>query len=445
MTRVRRTWGLPSSLIGRFLTLTALWITVALCAAWLIIGGVLDRFVVARIDAELAAASDALLAELDVVGGELVLTRPPAVPRFARPLSGWFWQVVPADDPAADALLVSESLFLDALLPPFTRAPDGQPLVVQQRRATIPGWNAPIVIVVTAPWSDVAATQAAVRGPLFWSLAALGGGLAALAIVQGRMALSGYRHIGAGITAIRSGQAERLPRRDLTEVDAPIDEINALLDQNRAVMIRSRNHVGNLAHALKTPLAAILNDAPPGSDAAHTAERMDRLIQYHLRRARGVGAARLLGARTPVLDVAEDIALVLRGMARDRGIALGVDVPETLDFAGEREDLEEICGNLAENAVQWARHRVDLTAHQDDRDMILTVTDDGSGIPDTALAHVLERGGRLDESVAGTGLGLGIVADLVDLNGGQITFATADGGGLCVSVRLPMAAPLPLV
>lgn len=427
----------PASLLGRIVAVSAIGIGAALLAAWLTIGAVLDRFVVARVAAELDAASDALLAGLAVADGGLALAAVPVDPRFTRPLSGWFWQITTADA----APLVSESLFLDGLMPPYRTGPDGAALVVRDRSVTIPGWDAPIAIVVTAPMVEVAAAQARVRAPLLTALVVLGAGLVALAAALGLMALSGFRHIGTGIAAIRAGRSERLPRRGLHEVDAPVDAINSLLDQNRAVMIRAREHVGNLAHALKTPLAALLNDAPADSDAARLADRMDRLIRYHLRRARGAGAAQVLGARTPVLDVAEDIAMVLRSAARDRAVALRLDVAETLDFAGEREDLEEIIGNLCENAVQWASTSVDLSAVADGQALVVTVCDDGPGIADADLPHVLQRGGRLDEGVAGSGLGLGIVTDLVGLNAGTIAFGRSAAGGLRVDVRLPRAAP----
>ncbi|SEN46343.1 Signal transduction histidine kinase [Loktanella fryxellensis] len=429
----------PASLLSRIVAVSAIGIGVALLAAWMTIGAVLDRFVVARVAAELDATSDALLAGLGLgVGGDgLALAALPVDPRFSRPLSGWFWQITTPDA----APLVSESLFLDTLPAPYRSGPDGAALVVRDRSVTIPGWDDPIAIVVTAPMTEVAAAQARVRAPLLTALVALGVGLVALAAALGLMALSGFRHIGAGIAAIRAGRSERLPRRGLSEVDAPVDEINSLLDQNRAVMTRAREHVGNLAHALKTPLAALLNDAPAASDAARLATRMDRLIRYHLRRARGAGAAQILGARTPVLDVAEDIAMVLRGAARARGVALRLDVDEMLDFAGEREDLEEIIGNLCENAVQWARSAVDLTAVADGAALVVTIADDGPGIGAAHLPHALQRGGRLDEGVAGSGLGLGIVTDLVGLNAGEIAFAQSAAGGLRVDVRLPRAVP----
>ncbi len=427
--------GWPRSLLWRFVLLSGLWIALALGGGWIVIGGVLDRFVVARFEAGLDATAEGLISRLTPAEGELVLDAPLADPRFARPLSGWFWQV----ETGGGVSLVSESLFLETLLPPYDVGPDGQGLLAQLRTVTVPGVEGSVGIVVTAPRKEVMAALGQVRQPLFWSLAALGAGLVLLAMVQGRMALSGYRHIGAGIAAIRAGTAERLPRRGLAEVDAPVDEVNTLLDRNRAVIARSREHVGNLAHALKTPLAALMNDARPGSDGAVAADRMDRLIRYHLRRARTAGAARLLGARTPVLDVVEDIALVLRGQAAERAIAIGVDVPEGLVFAGEREDLEDITGNLMENAVQWANSRVEVYAEGSGDSVHLTIKDDGPGIGAEHLEKVLRRGGRLDESVSGSGLGLGIVSDLVALNDGDLTFGAAPDSGLCVEVRLPRA------
>lgn len=426
-----------ASLRGRFLVLSVLWIAAALLGAWIVVGGVLDRFVTARFDAELEATSDAIVAGLepDPAGEGAELAVPILDPRFARPLSGWYWQVS-----GARTRILSESLFLDALAAPYTRGPDGAPLYPVTRQVTIPGVEGPLFVAVTAPAEVLSATRGEVRRPLLLSLAALGAGLALLAAAQGALALGGFRHIGRGIAEIRAGRTERLSRRGLREVDAPVDEINALLDANREVLTRSRHHVGNLAHALKTPLAAILNAAPPDSETAHLTSRMDRLVRYHLRRARNAGTAHLLGARTPVTDVAEDIATVLRDAARRRGVSIGLDCPEDLVFAGEREDLEEILGNLAENAVAWAAGRVDISAQAVEGERLrLDVCDDGPGIPAESHAHVLSRGGRLDEDVIGSGLGLGIVADLVTLYDGRLDLGRAAGGGLAVSILLPRA------
>ncbi|SEL93038.1 Signal transduction histidine kinase [Roseivivax marinus] len=425
------------SLAGRFFVLSALWIGIALIGAWLVIGGGLDRFVTERFRAEIQATSDAIVAALearpDGTGAELGV--PILDPRYERPLSGWYWQVTGPGGPS----ISSDSLFRETLRPPFDVGPDGQGLFAITREVTIPDVANALTVVVTAPDAELAATRRAIRGPLFWSLAALGAGLATLAFLQGRLALGGFAHIRRGIGAIRDGTAGRVPRRGLSEIDAPIDEINALLEANRATLTRTREHVGNLAHALKTPLAALVNGTPQGSEEAAIARRMDRLIGYHLRRARGAGSAHLLGARTSVVDVAEDIVTVLRGAARERHVSMGVDCPEELYFAGDREDLEEILGNIVENAVAWAHGRVDIAARAEGSTLVLSVSDDGPGIPEESHAHVLARGARLDETTSGTGLGLGIVADLVALNDGKLAFTRSPDEGLSVFVRLPLA------
>lgn len=425
------------SLARRFFGLSAFWIAGMLVGAWLVIGGVLDRFVTERFRAEKLATSDAIVASLEARpdGTGAVLGVPILDPRYERPLSGWYWQVTGP----GETRIASTSLFRETLVPPYAAGPDGKALFAMTREVTIPGVEGALTVVVTAPAQELAATRAEIRRPLFWSLAALGAGLAGLAFLQGRLALGGFAHIRRGIGEIRTGKVDRVPRRGLSEIDAPIDEINSLLEANRATLTRTREHVGNLAHALKTPLAALLNGTPDASEEAAIARRMDRLIGYHLRRARGAGRANLLGARTSVVEVAEDIVTVLRGAAWERRISVGVDCPEELHFAGDREDLEEILGNLVENAIAWAHGRVEITAESEGGVMVLRVSDDGPGIPEESHAHVLARGARLDETTNGTGLGLGIVADLVALNAGTLAFARPSEGGLMVSVRLPLA------
>ena len=165
---------------------------------------------------------------------------------------------------------------------------------------------------------------------------------------------------------------------------------------------------------------------------------MNRLVEYHLRRARGAGRAGGLGQRVVVREVMEDIAMVLRPRVRDAGLALEIEADAAAVFIGDRGDLEEIVGNLADNAVTAAAARVRLVARQGPETLILRVEDDGPGLADTEITRALERGVRLDERGPGAGLGLGIVADLVKLNGGELRFARAMLGGLRIEVTLPV-------
>ncbi|MDO5622009.1 MAG: ATP-binding protein [Paracoccus sp. (in: a-proteobacteria)] len=433
----------PGSIRGRLLLLAAVWLGAALLAAWLAIGAVLERFVTDRFDAELSAAADTLIAALAVeADGRASLGDPLTDPRWQIPLSGWYWQA----DQGGQALARSDSLFDGWLHGPRSSGMGipGQDMGGAALRAmvlpiTLPGAADPVILRLTAPQSEINAALAEVRRPLAISLILLGLGLTAASLVQVQMGLGSLRRLQTGLTDIRTGKAETLPLPRVAELQPVVREINALLDSNQAVIARSREHLGNLAHSLKTPLAA-LQAGMPDPAAQELIARMDRQIGWHLRRARSAAAPGILGHRTPVAGVAEDILLVLRHPMQDRDLRAETTIPPDLAFAGERQDLEEIIGNLTENAVKWARSHIRISALRQGDRLTLRIEDDGPGMAETDYAEALTRGTRLDErGASGSGLGLAIVSDLARLHGGAIRLGRSPLGGLAAEVDLPAA------
>lgn len=429
------------SIRARMLALAAVWIAVALLAAFLAIGAVLDRFVSERYDAELQGVADTLIAGIEIEDdGDVDLDNPPADPRFQLPLSGWYWQIRDENGVVAK----SPSLF-DSSFQPVRhgrsgktslngRGPQNEPLRILSESFTAPGGDAPLSLIVTAPAREVWDSLAQVRRPLAISLAVLGLGLAVAVTVQVLAGLASTRRLGQDLRSVRAGRIECLPRPGVSELDPLVTEINAALDQNAALLGRSRQHLGNLAHSLKTPLAALSNDLPPDHAGQALIARMDRLIGWHLRRARSA-QPRVLGQRTAVGEVIDDILMVLRRPLEDKGMKVEVSCPEDASFAGERQDLEEMIGNLAENAVKWGRSTLRITATPG---LTIRIEDDGSGMAETDAPRALIRGARLDESgPPGTGLGLAIVADLAALNGGELRLERSDLGGLAAELTLP--------
>ncbi len=233
---------------------------------------------------------------------------------------------------------------------------------------------------------------------------------------------------------------------DYPEEIAPlVDDLNTLLRSNREIIQRARTHVGNLAHALKTPIAVLVNEAKGGDPLAirmrQQAAIMQDQIDHHLNRARMAAQSNVIGAVTPVAPVIDGILRVMRKVHDARGITITEDVAPHLRFRGEKQDLEEIVGNLVDNACKWAASRVVITARADrvagEPRLHLTIDDDGSGLPGESRRQVLRRGARLDESKPGSGLGLSIVFELVELYGGSVRLEDAAGGGLSARVSLP--------
>lgn len=431
------------SIRARLLAAAALWLTLALLVSWWIIGAVLTRFVTDRFDAEAAAIVDTVIAGVEVAGdGTVTVARPPTDPRLAMPLSLWAWQLQTADG----RVVARAPSLLDLYLDPPTGlvtggagiGPEGEPLRVMRRPFTLAGSDSQLAVTVTAPQAEIDTAVARVRRPLVAALIVLGAGLALASVVQVGWGLRSLARMGRDIRAIRTGQAEALPLPPVAELRPVALEINALLDANRTVIGRARDHLGNLAHSLKTPMAALANSLPGDHAGQALIARMDRQIGWHLRRARSAGSPRLLGHATAVAPVIDDILMVLRRAAEDRGLTVTVACPPGARFAGERQDLEEILGNLLENAVKYAVRRIRVEVAQTGEQLAVTVADDGPGMADADHARALSRGGRLDEmGPPGAGLGLAIVADLAALHGGTLRLGRADLGGLEARVTLP--------
>ncbi len=440
------------SLALRLVVGAALWSAVALVAGGLALSAVFRDVALGRLDAQLSALLETLVATLATgPDGVPMQSRPLGETRFAQVFSGWYWQL----GPSAQPLLRSRSLFDETLpLPALDDSrerrldgpgPDGQSLRIVVRRIILEGQEAGVAVAVAADRAEVEADVALFQRTLVSALGLLGLGLVAAMVIQVRFGLGPLFRLGRAVAAIRLGRRSRLDGPFPHELAPLAEELNALILHNEAVVERARTHVGNLAHALKTPLAVIANEAatasgPLAETVARQAAVMRRQVDHYLARARTAGAGRVLTARCKVKPVLADLARVLGRIHAARALTLEIDCPEAIDFRGEREDLEEMAGNLMDNACKWARRRVAVTVAADGERLHLRVQDDGPGIDPAARALVLERGARLDESVPGSGLGLAIVRDIARLYGGEVALDSAEGGGLAARLTLPAAA-----
>jgi signal transduction histidine kinase len=253
-----------------------------------------------------------------------------------------------------------------------------------------------------------------------------------------------------GLAAIRSGEATRLDV-DLPQEIEPLQlELNALLKSNQEIVERARTHVGNLAHALKTPLAVVVNEArddgsPLARKVAEQAEIMHTQVNTYLDRARMAARIGVIGRVTEVRPVGESLIRALERIYRDKQLSYSVECPAGTRFLGERQDLEEMLGNLLDNASKWAHARVVLAARPAAEVngsgpwLEIRVDDDGPGLPSHQLAEPIVRGRRLDETKPGSGLGHSIVADLAHSYSGKFELARSEKGGLSARLTLPMA------
>ena len=326
-----------------------------------------------------------------------------------------------------------------------TRGPLNEPLRARAQQNWLPGRSTPVVFLAA---EDRTSVDRDVRGFVAATAAAfllLGGGLVAAIVIQVRVGLRPLFDLRREVASVRRGKAERLAQEYPVELVPLAEELNALVAHNQDVVERQRMHVGNLAHALKTPISVMLTEAeqrpgPLADVVARQARTMRDQVDHHLRRARAAARAQGQGERTSVAEILDELARTLERIFRDKGIEIDWDAADDLFFLGERQDLLEIAGNAMENACKWGRARVRVRAEAvGEERMLLTVEDDGPGLPAEAREGVLKRGARLDESAPGSGLGLSILLELARAYGGTLKLDAAALGGLRVEVLLPAA------
>ena len=445
------------SLRARLALGAVLLVAVAVLATGLVDALTLRRFMQAQIDSRLDSQIDTLAASLGgAPDGRLVLRHEVEGPPFDRPGAGWFWDVLSGSEVVARSASLGP-----AGLPPLPAdagdaespghrprtaiapGPDGSPLRMRWRdvrigpaRATIRA-AAPLA-ALTDPLRDVLVNLAL-------TLALLGAGLIAAALVQVRVGLEPLRKLERDLGAVRAGHIGRIPVDQPAEVAPLVGEVNALLDENAANLVRARRHVANLAHGLKTPLAslAVKLDAPagdPDGSARRLVVLMDRRIRHHLGRARSAALGGASRARTALRPHVEDLAAALPKIYADRGIVCAASVPEELALGCDAQDIDEMLGNLMDNAFKWARSRVRVSARAEGRVAVVTVEDDGPGLDDSAMPEAMRPGRRLDEAAPGHGFGLPIARELAELYGGGLVLGRSGMGGLRVELTLPLAA-----
>jgi signal transduction histidine kinase len=386
-------------------------------------------------------------------------------PLFDLPLSGWYWQVTRLDAPTPD-VRSSRSLW-DATLPHladlsvswvpgsarqgYVDGPEGQELRLVERTIDL-GEEGRYLVAVAGDANEIDEETRSFDSALVITFGMLGIVLLLTTTFQVRFGLAPLKRVSEGLAAIRSGTAERLEGAFPVEIAPLARETNALIDANREIVTRARTHVGNLAHALKTPISVMMNEAtthggePFALKVREQTEIMRDQVTRHLERARLAARVAAIGTVTDVRPVVFALARTMEKLHHDRGVAIDIDAAEGARFRGEQQDLEEMIGNLVDNACKWAQSRVAVEVFsekpdpRDDRRVVrIVVDDDGPGLSVQQRELVARRGRRLDETKPGSGLGLSIVVELASLYGGGLTLGTAPIGGLRAELVLPGA------
>jgi signal transduction histidine kinase len=284
------------------------------------------------------------------------------------------------------------------------------------------------------------------HAPIFLTIA---GVCVVIGLLQVRSGLSAVNQLRAKLADVREGRSPRIDGSYPSEVQPLVDDLNGLLDHRERAVARAIARAGDLAHGLKTPLAILAQEADRSRLAGHhevavaiaqQVERMRRQTDYHLAQARAAASGAVAsGARCQVLESAEALIRTMARLHADRGLTFEARVAADLVVRCQREDLDEMLGNLVDNASKWARARVDVSAGRAGGDVSILVEDDGPGIPASMREAVLQRGVRADQAAPGSGLGLAIVRDLAEVYGGSIALAGSAAGGLRARLTLPSA------
>ena len=434
------------------LLIAAGWITVLLAVGGIALDRTLTSLVTSQFDDQLEYMLTAMIGSAEIgPEGEVYFNRPLGDQRFLEPNSGLYWQI----SGAGHEDWPSRSLWDRTLELSGVHAGDaffydsaqfqGEPLRVVERSIQLPGSDTQWQFVVAGARGELDGQLRDIRSILAWSFASLGIGLFIMAVLQTWYGLSPLRRIRNAIARIRTMGANRVTDPLPQEVQPMVEELNALLAHSERQAEEARTHAGNLAHALKTPLTVLTNAASAHSaDLDDTVLReaavMRRQVDHHLARARAVGRRASGHSRASVM---ETVQAVQRAVARlHPSVRFDVSGPADSVVAIEKQDLEEILGNLIENAAKYGGGSVFVTvdAEPDTRNCSIWVEDDGPGIPETDRAGLFTRGARLDTNKPGTGLGLAIVRDVVEIYGGSISLDESDDlGGLLVRLSLPRA------
>jgi signal transduction histidine kinase len=461
-----RWFGRPGrSLTRRLIWLASAWIVVALMLTGWMLTSQYQESALRRLGGVLSQTIDEVLLATRVAP-DGVAVQEIKDGRTLTGLSGKYWMVAEVDAEgglrvlARSPSLAGESLYVDPELPDRLN-PDGsmityndpgvltdgsQPLRIAASMKTLTGHPLPVVFMAGIDRSDIDMDTRQFATFTWTALLILGIGLVIAVFLQVQIGLRPLFDLQVEIANVRKGRAARIERAYPTEIQPLAEQVNRLLDHNQEVVERQRTHVGNLAHALKTPLSVMLSEA--GTDAGPLAdivrrqsEVMKGQVDHHLRRARAAArAAHGLGEKTQVGEVVDELAVMLERVFQSKGVEIDWRAPDELAFLGERQDLQEILGNLMENACKWSRRRVRVSAGASGLgQMIAVVEDDGPGLPADQREAVMQRGTRLDEDAPGSGLGLSIVDDLTRAYGGRLSLAASDLGGLKAVLELPAA------
>ena len=452
----------PGSLRFRLLVAAAVSVATAILIAGISLVLIFENHVERRIGSELETYLKQIIAAVDVTpDGHITFDKELADPRFTQPLSGLYWQIQDEDKPT---LLRSRSLWDDVIPLPVDElllgvmhrhrlpGPAGQSLLVHEQQVIFhPGREERRLRVVAAvDVQNLVESRNAFAADMLPYLIVIAVVLIIAAWIQVRIGLAPLARVRHGVMEIRSGRARRLEHEYPDEVMPLVDEINGLLQAQEQAIERARTWTADLAHGLKTPLMVLTADAQRlreqgdrsiADNLDQLAETMSKRVDRELVRARVRSGLQSRGTYSDVGEVIHRVVRTLQRSPKGARLEWSVQVPDGIVAAIPAEDLTELLGNIAENAVKWARKAVSVSA-EGDGGVCIRIEDDGPGVEQEQLKQLGQRGVRLDEQTQGSGLGLAIARDVTEAYDGELSFDSATTGGLVVTVRLTVKQAL---
>lgn len=418
-----------------------------------------------QFDHRLQSTLTELVAATRITDDKVQLNLQHSSPNYTSLFSGWYWEIV--DGQSYGSLFKSISLENSSLLQQFSdgeradmkrvkqdvfriylKGPAQQDIRAYAQYIRFPEIERPILYIVSGN-SQLLKSEAR---SFYWMIAAglsfLVAGLLLATLFQLKFVLKPLENLKNYLTEIRIGDGKTIEGNLPLEIMPVANEINNLIDANRQVIERARTHVGNLAHALKTPISVLLNDSDNKSDEKsklvyEQVNLMNVQITHHLNRARMIASVDTVATRIYVSPVANSIIQALQKINFDKNVNVTFESDDDLCFYGEKQDLEELIGNLIDNAFKWCKTQVLVTVCREkqqghSRQLHIIIEDDGPFMPAKELERVLKRGHRIDENTAGTGLGLSIVKELAAMYSGEFAMCQSDLGGLKAELWLPL-------
>ena len=445
---------IPNRLSTRLFILASLAALVGIVIVALFIVADYRRNAEARLDELLAANVFNLMGSLQLSNDGSLSGMPElGDPQYRNFDSGWYWQVQRVDTPevrrSSPSLVdgkidIPQSVEFDETFQRTFSTTDknGQDLVGLEAQVFLGEGNDLFSFMVTANKGALEDEIASFRGRLFVTLSIFALSLVLAMSMLVRFGLNPLARATQSLGEIRTGNAKRIEGEFPEEIRPLIDETNALIESNNTIVERARTQVGNLAHSLKTPLAVIQNEASniPEDRASILKEQTDMMrqqVQLYLDRARISARSSTSIASTPLKPELEKLLRVVAKLNRNMDFDVDLDDVEDVLFQGEAHDLQEICGNLLENAAKYANSSVRVSALYERAKILISIEDDGKGMSASQMELAMKRGGRVDEGKIGWGLGLSIVRDVVEEYSGQFKLARSDLGGLNATVELP--------